>query len=494
MTRRLPSLLLAGAALALLAWRFARLDLAAFINDEPRFLEAAAEQVRTGRWLSASPLPGTQGVRYGPAVFWFYGIVGAIWSDHPRPAIAAMGAMASLAQIALAAALARAFAGGLRLFAALLALIASSPYQFFWSRLAWDQAVGWASAAAVAVLALEARPRWPTGLAVGALVGIAITTHLMALPFAAALALALIWEAWASPEDRRRWASLAVVAGAAALLVSLPYLRYLAGAPAGETRAVPLDAGTLAAYALEPARVATAWGVEYYFDDDWTDFQGWLGGLAPLWRGRFVAVVLVAGAALFGLVVALRSPDLRHRRLARLGLLTWALAPPLLATHTLARHPHYQLGTWWLALVGLAAALAWLRVRPGAGHWAGTLAVWLLAAWQVGFIGAWRRYIDDRTGTRGLHYGTPLGHQEEVMRAFCLAPGQRLVLDNQTVLFRRPFAYWSRVLPECRNREVVVCGAGARAGFLACPEPTPGGRHVRLVYARERGGALRLEP
>ena len=61
---------LVAVAVALMAWRFTRLDLAAFINDEPRFLEGGHDQVRTGRWLSASPLTGTQGVRYGPSVFW----------------------------------------------------------------------------------------------------------------------------------------------------------------------------------------------------------------------------------------------------------------------------------------------------------------------------------------------------------------------------------------------------------------------------------------
>ena len=490
---RAACLLLVAASLCLLAWRFARLDLAGFINDEPRFLEGATEQLRTGRWLSASPFPGTQGVRYGPAVFWFYAAVASVWNDHPRTAIVAMCAVVSLAHLALAAALARAFGGGLGLFATLLAFLASSPYQFFWSRLAWDQTVDWTSAAVVAVLAVCTRPSWPAGLAVGALIGFALSSHLMVLPFAAAVVLALAWEAWTS-EDRRGLATFAASAAAATLLVTLPYLCFLATSPRGPMQPVALDLRTLAAYALEPARVASVWGIEYFFDDDWGDFQGFLGGRAALWQGGLATALLIAAAALLGIVVALRSPDARARRLGRLALLTWLLAPFVLATRTLARHPHYQFGTWWLVPLGLAAALAWLNTRHPVGGRLGALAVWLLAAWQAGFVGAWLGYVDDRVGTRGIHYGTPVGHQEAVMRAFCGHAEPSLVLSNETALFRRPLLYWTRVLPECRDKQIVVCGAGARAGFLACPTPASDGRLVHLVYARDRGGALRLVP
>src|SRR5262245_7350398 len=214
-----------------MAWRFTRLDLAAFINDEPRFLEGGHEQLRTGRWLSASPFPGTQGVRYGPTVFWFYGLVGLVAGEHPRTAILAMCAVVTLTQIALVWALARVFGGGPAAFAALLAFVASSPYQFFWSRLAWDQTVDAASAAAVAVLALTARPGWKTGLGLGALLGLAVSSHLMVLPLVAAVALVLAAEAWTAADGRRRALAFAGASAAALLVVNLPYLRFLAGAP-----------------------------------------------------------------------------------------------------------------------------------------------------------------------------------------------------------------------------------------------------------------------
>jgi len=494
MTSRRAGLLLLLLAAALMAGRFARLDLAAFINDEPRFLEAARDQVRTGQWLSASPIPGTLGVRYGPTVFWLYGLVGLVFGDHPRVAIVAMCAAVSLAQVALALAVARAFGGGAPMQATLLALVASSPYQFFWSRLAWDQTVDACSAAVVAILALAVRPGWPAGLAAGALLGLAVSSHLMVLPFVGAVILALAWEVWSTRERRGPWLAFAATAGVAALLVTSPYLRFLAGSPLAARGAVPLDVRTLGAYALEPARVATVWGIEYFFDDDWREFQRWLGGYAMLLRGGSALALLVAGATLLGLVAALRSPEPRRRRLGRLGLITWALAAPVLATRALARHPHYQFGTWWLVVVGVAGALFWLRERWPAAWRAGAGAVWLVAALQCGFIGAWLGYVDERAGTRGIHYSTPVGHQEAVMQTLCGRPEPRIVLQNETELFRRPLVYWSEILPGCRGKEVIICDAGSRVRPGSCPDPGPGGRRVRLVYARKSGGALRLEP
>jgi len=51
-------LLAVAGALAMLAYRFANLDLAVFVLDEPQFLEAARRQIHSGHWLSASPLVG----------------------------------------------------------------------------------------------------------------------------------------------------------------------------------------------------------------------------------------------------------------------------------------------------------------------------------------------------------------------------------------------------------------------------------------------------
>src|SRR5260221_3429779 len=76
-------------ALGMLSYRFWHVDLAPFARDEPQFLRAAAEQLHTGRWLSANPLYGNLGLRYGPAAFWFYGVVQAVAGRDTPAAILA---------------------------------------------------------------------------------------------------------------------------------------------------------------------------------------------------------------------------------------------------------------------------------------------------------------------------------------------------------------------------------------------------------------------
>ena len=78
-SREWMSLVLALAALGMIVFRLWRLGDAPFIQDEPIFLTTAREQLRTGHWVSASPIPGTYGFRYGPSVFWFYGVVQSLF-------------------------------------------------------------------------------------------------------------------------------------------------------------------------------------------------------------------------------------------------------------------------------------------------------------------------------------------------------------------------------------------------------------------------------
>jgi hypothetical protein len=186
-------------------------DLAPFARDEPQFLRAAGDQLRTGHWLSANPLYGNLGLRYGPTAFWFYGVEQALLGPDPRLAIVAMGLTVTLAHLGLAFALWRLFGGGPVFLAVLVAWVASSPDQFLWSRLAWDLtsnvfrrrpscvriAAGWA-----------ARSRLGT-------VSPGISTHPMLVPFA----MAAVVVGWAR---RGRAAPAAAALVGSAFLVNVP--------------------------------------------------------------------------------------------------------------------------------------------------------------------------------------------------------------------------------------------------------------------------------
>src|SRR5262249_36186269 len=151
-------------------------------QDEPFFLQAAREQLYTGHWAKTSPIYGSQSFRYGPSVLWFYGVVQWLFGPQPQVAIAAMCAAMGLAHIALAAGLARLFGGGVLLFAVLLAFIGSSPFQFIWSRLAWDQLVNVAAGWAVFWLCAREKLRPRALLPLGLVFGFAISSHPMVLP------------------------------------------------------------------------------------------------------------------------------------------------------------------------------------------------------------------------------------------------------------------------------------------------------------------------
>ena len=238
---RWPGLAALGLALLALGYRFANLDLAPFILDEPQFLAAATEQLRTGTWLHASPLVGTQGVTYGPSVLWFYGAVHAVLGPAPERSILAMCALVTLSHLGLALSLARLLRGGPLLASLLVGLLAASPYQFFWSRLAWDQLVNVCSAWALLLLATQAPLGALRSLALGAVLGVAVSSHLMVLPLVALVFAVLAWELRREPlRLLRTLGALALPLLGALLLAAAAGLVLALRAPERGTRRVAL--------------------------------------------------------------------------------------------------------------------------------------------------------------------------------------------------------------------------------------------------------------
>jgi hypothetical protein len=128
------------------------------------------------------------------------------------------------------------------------------------------------AALAVAVLARRTAPGLGWSAVLGALLGLALGTHLMAVPFVAAVL-------WVVASDGRSWKGrirTLAVAGGTATVVLIPYLGALArdGARIAHGRSVPLGAhlaATLEALTA-PVRQVAGLGVGYFFDQDWTHF------------------------------------------------------------------------------------------------------------------------------------------------------------------------------------------------------------------------------
>jgi hypothetical protein len=254
-----------GLALTLLVLiRLWRLDLVSFVMDEPVLLAAARQQLEGGGWATASPLTGNVGIRYGPTVVWIYGISQWLLGDGVRSAVITMIVLTTATQLAVAAALARLVARPRRAFMIFAGVIASSPYLWFWSRLAWDQTVLIATSAAVAVLAWPVSVSTRRGVAVGVLLGLAMGSHPIAVPFAGAVVVVLGIEWWPSP-PRRTHALPAM--GVAMAVPLVPYIAHLwqnsptsSGADANLTD-LPVRLGQVGTL-LSPARTA------YFFDGE----------------------------------------------------------------------------------------------------------------------------------------------------------------------------------------------------------------------------------
>lgn len=476
---------LAVAAAAMLAYRFVDLDRAPFINDEPVLMMAAERQIERGS-LPAAGVIGTRGITYGPIAIWFYTAVHALFGPDPLWSIAAVCLLLTAAHVALAVRLAAALKGGVFLGATVLALLAGSPYLFYWSRLAWDSPIAGALAClAVALLAAEEPPRarWHV-LSVGVLLGSAVGIHLKMVPLAALVTIVLLVEGRRTL--RATAVSVALIA-AGMILVNMPYLLYLARAPiAPHGSASTFSPRSWVAHLFQPARVASAWGIEYFFDDAWPDFMKWLGAAGHLLRLSSLGVGFTAALALVGIVVSLRSDRRGPRRLAILATTLWALQPLLWAAAGLPfRHPQYQQSVVWVVPFGVAAAIAWLRVRrPALGGWAAA-AVWICSLAQFALIVSWVEYSRARDGVQG-GFGTPLGSQRRAVKAACAEPAGPIVLINETRLFPVSLRYLVDVEAACAGREVIICAP------RRCPEREDA-RRLRLRYAGPSSGALRLE-
>ena len=450
---RAGRILLVAAALSLLAFRFVHTDLAPFARDEPQFLSAAREQLRTGHWLSANPLYGNLGLRYGATAFWFYGALQAVLGDDPRVAIVAMGLLVTLAQLAFAWAVTRMLDEGAVLFAVLVAWIASSPYQFLWSRLAWDLTSNAGVFAGAALLCSYRELRPARAAALGLVLGLAFSTHPMVAPFLLAVLLAVGWELRQGGRDALR-AGAALVSGIVA--VNVPYLLFVLRAPiVGRAPRHASSAAEVGALVLQAPRISTVWDLPYYFGEAWPRFHLVLDG----GRGAFevlasLALVLALVAAGAGIAAALTSSDARQRRVGLAALVAWVGNVVLLAV---------------LVLVALVAVA------------------------QFAVLVRWMAFIRATGGTRAASYGTPIGLQIEAMRVACTTGQPVVVMRNETEMFAFPFDYLATTEAACRGKKVLVCSDSGRRYTKPCPAAEDGQHRVRLLYAEEDGGALAVE-
>lgn len=485
---RLASWTLVALGMASLLWRLVDLDQAPFILDEPQFLDAARGQLATGHLLTRSTLVGTSGYYYGGAIFWFYGLAQGLLGPAPLTSLGVMAAAVTAAQAFFAASLSRALCAGQRwgavltpegrwIFGPALLLLGSSPHQHFWSRLAWDQLTNVVAFTVVGLWVTQQGRAWGRAAALGALLGLGLSSHPMLAPFAVIAGVAIT----VGQERPLRWREALgrlVALSTTAALVLTPWLLELwqqRGQPGNFGAPSPLSLER----ALEPFRGPGTWGIQYFFDGDWAAFlaspQAPLGWSTLGQGSRWAWVALGLG----GLIAGLGGP---HRRLALLALATICAYPAFYAWRGIPIQPHYQFPTGWAPVLGglllLASPQRWLR--------SAALGVCLLlAAWQLSFVASWRSWIAARGGTRGVHYAVVLGEQARAVSTLCLHAEGPLVVSLEIAAFPPSFEYLASTTPACAARQVRWCGAGR-----GCAPPAPEETVGWVRYAESAGARL----
>jgi hypothetical protein len=468
-----------GLGLGLMALRFMSLGSAAFGRDEPQFLEAARQQILTGQWESVSPIPGNQGITYGASVVWFYGITERLLGPSPLPNIASMCLLVTMAQVVMIFAVSRAFHIGTWGCAVLLLFAASSAYQFFWARLAWDQLTDLLPFLVVALLCTPKVTPVRAAL-IGVLLGLGLSSHPMILPFLVVVIGMLLLE------NRRTPGRAMVVAGSAATaacLVCLPWFLSLSRdeSLAGSPSTFSVSPGRM----LEAYQTAGFWGFDYVLDEDWSEFitDLPLPGNPNVWGAvclSAAAVLVIFGAPL------LRSPDPAQRRVVTVMVVVAVLHPLFLDWRNTLHDPHYYFPLAWLPYVGAAAVLSRLRAAGPSARGAltaTTVGIVAVTGVQLVFLMAFRGYIGENGGTQGVHYGTAVSLQRDAVRLACGRAGiEGLAIDNRTKIFEQALMYQIRTSEECDGRNVTVC-------HDQCPPSVPS---ATLVYREPQGGAVEL--
>jgi hypothetical protein len=269
------------------------------------------------------------------------------------------------------------------------------------------------------------------------------------------------------------------------VVINIPYWMAL---QAIERRPAPSSGlhfhGALEQLLLAP-RLSTTWGIQYFFDGAWGDFKGSLGGMARLLAASRAWAVALALLTAAGLGAVLWSGSRRQRQLAFLALAAWlgyavfySLAPLDLS------HPHYLWPVSWIGVVGVAAAVGWTQHRAPLASSALQGVVALVSGLQFLFIIACVDYTKTHTGTRGIHLSTPLGEQVRAVREICSKPGDDLVIQNETILFKESLRYLISIDEKCAGRKVELCAHRCRVGKR---------RKVTVRYAGAEGGALQVD-
>ena len=450
-----PIVLLA-LAFILAVIRFHDLGSAPFINDEPK-LQIIIDDHLQNHTLPMVGLVGTREVQYGPTALWAYLPV-RFFTDNIDTIVAAHAAYVVLGLLLLFLAIRRTI--GKTEAAWIFTLAASSPFLFFYARLAWDNTflIPTTGGALYALSLLDGqRERRPwIWLALGILAGLAFNAHLMIIPVLAALGIAT-FPHWLGLRSWKRMmtSASALVIGFAAVTVGYIASVYPSLLQGSQMKLSWQGFLTIPSILAGTTQWVSQSGMVYFLDQPATTIldAGWI------LRG---AALIMAG------ICALRFRQ--QPTLVRFGV--WSIL--LLALYYVLllpdlRHPHYFMGVWWVPFLFLAPVL---QRRSAAIRTLAKGTIALVIAMNVAFVGRTYAGIRENSGTRGLHYGTSQAQIHATVQAMCLRLSERdasrAVVDLTAVPGVLPpsVIYFFLHLPACAGREIAFAQSAVDQGTI----------------------------
>jgi hypothetical protein len=435
---------------------------APWINDEPRFVHDAIVSIQTGH-LATESLPGHLGVTYGPMAIWFYASLLRFIHDLAHLVVARVVICHACTTVGLAW-----IASQSRRLHPILAPVAIlSPYSWFYSRLLWDNTllIPLSAITAAAYVAFSVEPRvWKLWVAVLGSTSMTLI-HLMCAPLLIAMAghFAMFHRRWTV----RHWRAL-VILGAAAVIITSPYLVQLWKDAACEHRAaylttsVPAPPSARGVYGpggwlfpLLGGRVFSGWGIDYFFGERWWSSADWPRALGQLVRcagllsASAIALVWIGAALTVSRLRRATRPYDANFHLDFIALASILVYWLLCGIAEIKEHPHYYSGLWIAYFYLLWSALSAPLQRPtiariaqrfaaaGACLYGASLAV--LTTFLV-------VSLHHSGGNRYIHYGSTLHNQIDIARAL-----SRYAADSPLRVDVRNYLLFPHALAELRD-------------------------------------------
>jgi hypothetical protein len=445
-----------GIGLLILTLRFLDLGYAPFIGDEPHFQSLIDEHITHGTFPKVA-LIGSRGIHYGPTALWFYLPI-RLFTDRIEFIVFYHALFFTLGWVLFFAIFYRQVD---RLGAAYGFLLASSsPYLFFYSRLAWDNTLIVPLASLVLLFTVRIfreKPNNRDWLFLGVTAGLCFSLHLMALP----ITLLAFFAVLLFVKDRGFNLKSILFFGVGFLSVTISYLvhilpEFLNGQGGATSSQTPLYAGIRTLVGLTDFFSTSGFG--YFMDGTLRPIKPLMGFIPGLFLEFDYAVPLKIAAIVYLVNVFSNWKSEKQVVLKFSGALVliymlyyFALKPDL-------KHPHYMTALSWVGIFFAGLSIAHLK-KPW--RLPMQLVLFITVAINVWFNVSFLRYIHQNSGTQGFHFATALEPARNAFSNACRGLKEIHKDENICVLYgdkskapaiqRDLLRFWFNHLKECQS-------------------------------------------